>query len=78
MMKQLDMEFLSSLGKVRHVKLKYVNEGLDATAVRAAMAQLAGLKLFVKDEEELYAKPQAAKYIETIDTPLFDDEAVEA
>ncbi|GEL15198.1 DUF2922 domain-containing protein [Pediococcus cellicola] len=77
-MKQLDMEFLSSLGKVRHVKLKYVNEGLDATAVRAAMAQLAGLKLFVKDEEELYAKPQAAKYIETIDTPLFDDEAVEA
>ncbi|GAB5054796.1 MULTISPECIES: DUF2922 domain-containing protein [Pediococcus] len=77
-MKQLDMEFVSSLGKVRHIKLKYVNEGLEAPAVKTAMTQLAGLKLFVKDDEELYAKPQAAKYIETIDTPLFDDDAIKA
>ncbi|GEN95863.1 DUF2922 domain-containing protein [Pediococcus ethanolidurans] len=77
-MKQLDMEFVSSLGKVRHIKLKYVNDGLEPAAVKSAMTQLADLKLFVKDDEELYAKPQAAKYIETINTPLFDDEAVKA
>ncbi|AMV60617.1 hypothetical protein ADU72_1258 [Pediococcus damnosus] len=77
-MKQLDMEFVSSLGKVRHIKLKYVSEDLEPAAVKTAMTQLAGLKVFVKDDEELYAQPQAAKYIETINTPLFDDKAVKA
>ncbi|WP_412989235.1 DUF2922 domain-containing protein [Pediococcus siamensis] len=77
-MKQLDMEFVSSLGKVRHIKLKYVNEGLQPDAVRTAMTKLADLKVFIKDGEELYARPQAAKYIETIDTPLFDDDALKA
>ncbi|GEP20161.1 DUF2922 domain-containing protein [Pediococcus argentinicus] len=77
-MKQLDMEFLSSTGKVQHIKFKYVSESLKEAEVRQAMNELAGLNLFVKKDEVLYAKPQAAKYIETIREPIFDDKAVKA
>lgn len=74
-MKQLDLEFLSSAGKVQHVKLKYVNENLTEETVRSAMNDLSELKLFKKDDIEMYAKPLAARYVETIHQSIFEDKA---
>ncbi|BBM20555.1 DUF2922 family protein [Lactobacillus pentosus] len=38
--------------------------------ISQAMADLAATKLFAKDGENLVAEPLAAKYVETIETPI--------
>ncbi|WP_262343734.1 DUF2922 domain-containing protein [Lactiplantibacillus plantarum] len=43
---------------------------MSKDVVSKAMADLAATKLFVKDGENLVAEPLAAKYVETIETPI--------
>jgi len=69
-MKTLDLSFKTSLNKVHHVKLHYANDNLSKEVVSKAMAELVATKLFTKDGENLVAEPLAAKYIETIETPI--------
>ena len=72
-MRTLSLTFKGSLGKTHLLKLSYANDQLDATTVRQAMEQLANSHLFFKNNEELFATPVSAKYVDTIPTVLFDD-----
>ncbi|WP_076459648.1 DUF2922 domain-containing protein [Limosilactobacillus caccae] len=73
-MKTLSLTFKGSLGKKHSLKLNYASERLDEQTVRQAMEKIAESHLFVKDNEELYQQPLAAKYIDTVSTILFNDE----
>ena len=69
-MKTLDLTFKTSLNKVHHIKLHYANDNLTPEVVSKAMADLAATKLFTKGNENLVAEPLAAKYVETVETPI--------
>lgn len=71
-MKTLDLSFKTSMNKVHHIKLHYANDNLSKDVVAKAMADLAATKLFAKGTEDLTAEPLAAKYVETIETPIID------
>ncbi|RRK09481.1 DUF2922 domain-containing protein [Lactiplantibacillus garii] len=71
-MKTLDLSFKTSLNKVHHIKLHYANDNLTEDVVKKAMADLAATKLFAKDGENLVAEPLAAKYVETVETPIIE------
>ena len=73
-MKQLNLVFMNSADKTRVLRLSYVDENLGADQVKAAMAKIATANLFEKDDVQLYKKPIAAKYVERIETPIFNDQ----
>lgn len=77
-MKTLDLEFLSELGKTKHLRLAYANQDLDAATVKKAMDTIAGLKMFEKDLANPYATPRAATYIERTVTPIFGGDDAKA
>ncbi|MGI1826406.1 DUF2922 domain-containing protein [Lactiplantibacillus plantarum] len=64
------LNITSSTPVDRDPKLHYANDNLSKDVVSKAMADLAATKLFVKDGENLVAEPLAAKYVETIETPI--------
>ena len=70
-MKSLNLTFKGSLGKTHSLKLAYANDGLDKKIIKDAMDQLAELQIFSTNGEKLYETPVAAKYVETITTPVF-------
>lgn len=74
-MKSLNLTFKTSKGKKHLLKLGYANSSLDAKTVRQAMDLIAAANLFVKDDEQLCVTPLAAKYVDTVDTVLFNDAA---
>ncbi|WP_373841739.1 DUF2922 domain-containing protein [Limosilactobacillus sp.] len=73
-MKSLNMTFKGATGKKHLLKLSYANDNLDAKTVRQAMDQIASAGMFVKDNEQLYLTPVAAKYVDTVSNVLFNDE----
>ncbi|MBB1063526.1 DUF2922 domain-containing protein [Limosilactobacillus fastidiosus] len=73
-MKTLNLMFKGSLGKKHLLKLSYANDQLNAATVRQAMNQLSNTHLFFKNDEDIYATPVSAKYVDTIPTVLFNDE----
>lgn len=77
-MKTLSLTFKGSLGKKHSMKLSYASENLNEKVVRQAMEQIAQSHLFVKGDEELYATPLSAKYIDTVTTIVFNDEKTKA
>lgn len=72
-MKSLNLTFKTSKGKKHLLKLSYANSNLDAKTVRQAMELIAAANLFVKGDEQLCVTPLAAKYVDTVDTVLFND-----
>lgn len=72
MNKILQMEFMSAEGKSRTLRLNNPRANLDRETVEAAMDQIIAVAAFEKDAYGLYASKQAARYVETITTPLFD------
>lgn len=74
-MKQLDLEFTNTKGKVQHFKAQYVKLDLDEATVRQAMEKLSKSNLFQKDGENIYATPKSAQYVETIRNPIFVEAA---
>lgn len=63
-------------GKSRTLTLNNPRANLDRETVETAMDQLIAADAFEKDADGLYAVKQAARYVETITTPVFDiDEA---
>lgn len=77
-MKTLNLTFKGSLGKKHLLKLSYANDQLKAETVREAMNKIADAHLFIKGDEELYAIPVSAKYVDTVSTVLFNDEPKKA
>lgn len=74
-MKTLELTFKGSLGKKHVFKVHDAKENLNKETVQVAMQSLAGLKLFKDADEFIYATPLAAKYVDTNETVIFDDEA---
>ncbi|MDT2757686.1 DUF2922 domain-containing protein [Enterococcus asini] len=70
-MKKLRMTFLDGEGKRRNLEPRIAAENLSATVVRDSMSLLRDLEIFEKDDVPLYDVVKEAKYIETIETPLF-------
>lgn len=70
-MKKLKLSFVNADGTKTTITPKYVDENLDAATVQQAMEKMAGLQLFDKKNVALYQKVNGAKYVETIETPLF-------
>jgi hypothetical protein len=73
-MKSLNLTFKGNTGKKHLLKLSYANDNLDPKTVRQAMDLIVKSNLFAKDDEQLYVTPVAAKYVDTVSTPLFNDE----
>ena len=74
-MKSLNLTFKTSKGKKHLLKLSYAHSNLDAKTVREAMNLIATSGLFEKGDEQLCTTPLAAKYVDTVDTVLFNDAA---
>lgn len=70
-MKKLYLTFENENGKKTSITPKVFAENLEADVVRQAMDEMAGLGIFHKDEYGLYTKVTGARYVETIETPLF-------
>ncbi|CAI3329027.1 hypothetical protein CIRMBP1312_00460 [Enterococcus cecorum] len=70
-MKKLYLTFENENGKKTSITPKVFAENLETDVVRQAMDEMAGLGIFHKDEYGLYAKVAGARYVETIETPLF-------
>lgn len=73
-MKTLNLSFKGSLGKGHSLKLKYANDQLDEATVRNAMQKIVDSQLFGKDDEQLYLRVASAKYVTTIDEPIFSQQ----
>lgn len=70
-MKKLHLTFLNSEGKSHSLIPTTASQDLTADEVRAAMDQLCTLNIFDKDGVKLYQSVDSAKYVETVETPLF-------
>lgn len=74
-MKTLNLTFKGSLGKKHLLKLSYASENLSAATVREAMEKIAAAHAFTKGDEVMYVTPVSAKYVDTVSTIIFNDEA---
>lgn len=74
-MKSLNLTFKSNVNKKHLLKLSYADQNLTEETVRQAMNQIAEAGIFTKGDEVLYATPVSAKYVDTVSTVLFNDEA---
>lgn len=72
-MKKLHMTFLNEDGTKKTLVIHCVHQELSAEAVKTAMVQITELDLFEKDGVRLMTEVYSAKYVEVIETPLFDD-----
>lgn len=70
-MKKLYLTFLNEEGKKHNLIPKVAAEDLTEGEVREAMEQLRDLGIFDKQGMKLYQDIDSAKYVETIETPLF-------
>lgn len=72
-MKSLHLTFKTNKGKKHLLNLNYANSNLDAKNVRQATNLIVAANLFEKGDEQLCVTPLAAKYVDTVDTVLFND-----
>ncbi|HLQ39419.1 MAG TPA: DUF2922 domain-containing protein [Tetragenococcus sp.] len=70
-MKKLHLTFLNAEGKTHNLIPTVAAQDLSAQEVKEAMDQLCDLAIFDKEGVKLYQSASAAKYVETIETPLF-------
>lgn len=70
-MKKLHTIFLNSEGKKHTLQPKVFDENLTADQVRGAMEKLIALDISEYEGIQYYQEAASAKYVETIETPLF-------
>lgn len=70
-MKKLSMTFLNENGDKHKFTPKVAAEDLSAEVVREKMEYLTALGIFEKSGVKLFQEVDSAKYVETIETPLF-------
>ncbi|MGI6156571.1 MAG: DUF2922 domain-containing protein [Enterococcus sp.] len=73
-MKKLHLTFLNEEGKKHKLIPKTAATNLSAEQVEAAMNQFTNLDLFEKEGVGLFRAVASAKYVETIETPIFEKE----
>lgn len=70
-MRLLQLGFKTQSGKKHSLPLKYIDQNLDAVTVLQQMQAIAAVKLFVKNNEEIYFEPVSAKYVVPKEVSLF-------
>ena len=63
--------FLNSEGKKHSLTVKDPDTSLSAEATKEALVLLSSLNIFEKDGVALFEQVVSAKYVETIETPIF-------
>ncbi|MBO1308446.1 DUF2922 domain-containing protein [Enterococcus sp. 669A] len=71
-MLSLNATFENSLGGRHSFKIKDPDRNKPAEEIRASLQKLVDLNLFEKGEVGLFKKLLSAKFVETIETPIFD------
>lgn len=71
-MKKLHLIFLNEDGSKKTLVIRCVHQELTPAEVKEAMIQITELDLFEKDGVRLMTEVYSAKYVEIIETPLFD------
>lgn len=71
-MLSLNATFENSIGNRHSFNLKNPDRNKPAEEIRACLQKLVELNLFEKDEVGLFKKLISAKFVETIETPIFD------
>lgn len=71
-MLSLSATFENSAGRRHSLRIKDPDRKKPAEEIRASLEKLVRLNLFEKDEVGLFKKLISAKFVETIETPLFD------
>lgn len=71
MAKKLKMVFKDSLDAKKTLSPSISDDALSAEVVQGAMASIAALELFEKDNVQKFVTPDSAYYTETITTPIF-------
>lgn len=74
MSKVLDLQFKTGEGKSKHLTIHHPVEGLDRSTVEAAMDKIVASKVFEEKQIDCYAAKEGARYVETIATPIFEQE----
>ena len=72
---KLQMTFTNALGKKHRFTPKIAREDLTGPEVRQAMDALVALNIFEKNGVKHCTGVVGAKYIETIETVLFEEES---
>lgn len=70
-MKKLHLTFSNAKGRKHKLIPKHSAEDLDAETVKLAMQEIVDAGIFEKEDIGLFQEVVSAKYVETIDTPLF-------
>ncbi len=68
---KLVSNFLNSAGKKHTLNIKDPNTDLSPAKVKQSLQLLTTLDIFEKDGVELFQEVVSAKYVETIETPVF-------
>lgn len=73
-MKKLHFTFTNALNKTHRYTPKLAREDLTAEEVRQVMDEIVALGIFEKNGVKQCTGVVSAKYVETIETPLFEVE----
>ncbi|MBO1307824.1 DUF2922 domain-containing protein [Enterococcus sp. 669A] len=68
---KLVTDFLNSLGKKHKLSIKDPNTDLSPAEIKQSLELLTTLDIFEKDGVGLFQEVVSAKYVETIETPVF-------
>lgn len=71
-MTTLDAEFEKSNGRKHHLRLKDVDTSKTGDQIRASLEKMTKLSLFEKNGVGLFKKVKHAKFINKIETPIYD------
>ncbi|MDT2770736.1 DUF2922 domain-containing protein [Enterococcus pseudoavium] len=70
-MLKLSATFENSLGKTHRWTFSEPNKELSSLEIQEQLERMSDLALFEKDGAQLYTKATSAKFVETIETPIF-------
>ncbi len=73
--KKLVVNFHNALGKSQTLSFQDVDIKKTPSQIKTLLTEFTGLNLFRKDGVRSYETLVSAKFVETIETPLFDEEA---
>ncbi len=73
--KKLVVKFRNAMGKSQTLNFKDVDTTKTAAQLKTLLTEFTGLNLFQKDGIRSYETLVSAKFVETIETPVFDEEA---
>lgn len=71
--KILELQFATADGKSRTFKVNVAQNNLDPLTVTEAMNQIIAANAFELDGLDLYHARKAARYVESIITPIFEE-----